>query len=195
MELKATLNKPYTNNQKLDFIVKYNHGLGYEIKETSQGLEAWGLTDEEIKQKERERINMLSLTAADVERAIYKAKGMDFDDILEFVKANPPEGLDIKALKIELKANNFYRGNPYVEQIGTLLGYNSDDIDYLFINKELPVKSLDDVIEATEEAGLYDLPDVSLVDTSDQAEDLTPSAVIKKKSATTEKSSDIEEKE
>ena len=83
---------------------------------------------------------MLSLTATDVERAIYKAKGMDFDDIVEFVKLNPPEGLDIKALKIELKANNFYRGNPYVEQIGTLLGYTSDDLDYLFENKELPEK-------------------------------------------------------
>ena len=113
---------------------------------------------------------MLSLTAADVERAIYKAKGMDFEDIIDMVqkynqhletlksdyaqklaqynelssemqseqeKPKEPEGsfIDVKALKIELKANNFYRGNPYVEQIGILLGYTSDDLDYLFINK------------------------------------------------------------
>lgn len=141
MEKIAALNKPYTTNQRLDFIVKHNHSLGYEIKETVSSLEAWGYTEEEIKQKEMERINMLSLTAADVERAIYKAKGMDFDDILAFISSNQPEGLDIKALKIELKANNFYRGNPYVEQIGKLLGYTSDDLDYLFENKELPEKS------------------------------------------------------
>lgn len=92
--------------------------------------------EEIVKQKERERLNMLSLTAADVERAIYKAKGIDFDDIVELVKDNPM--IDLKALKIELKANNFYRGNPYVEQIGAFLGYSSDDIDYLFKNGELP---------------------------------------------------------
>lgn len=96
------------------------------------------LTPEEIRQKERERLNMLNLTAADVERAIYKAKGIDFDDIVEMVKDNP--SIDVKALKIELKANNFYRGNPYVEQIGLLLGYTSADIDYLFENGELPEK-------------------------------------------------------
>ena len=79
---------------------------------------------------------MLTLTAADVERAIYKAKGIDFDDIIELVKDNP--NIDVKALKIELKANNFYRGNPYVEQIGTILGYTSSDLDYLFQNKEFP---------------------------------------------------------
>ena len=45
------------------------------------------LTTEQIQQKERERISMLSLTAADVERAIYKAKGMDFDDVIAAVEA------------------------------------------------------------------------------------------------------------
>lgn len=138
MEKIAALNKPYTEKQKIDFIVKYNHGLGYEIKETPQGLEALGMTEEEVKQKERERINMLTLTAADVERAVYKDKKMDFEDIIALVKDNPE--IDVKALKIELKANNFYRGNPYVEQIGTLLGYTSEDLDYLFLNKELPEK-------------------------------------------------------
>ncbi len=155
MEIKAKLNKPYTKEQKNDFIVKYNHQQGYEIKETAKGLEAWGLSDEEKQQAEKKGIGMLTLTAADVERAIYKAKGMDFEDILAFISSNPPEGLDIKALKIELKANNFYRGNPYVEKIGTLLGYTSEELDYLFQKKELPEKTLDDVIEAEEEAGLY----------------------------------------
>ncbi len=97
--------------------------------------EAW---KEKQIQKERERINNLYLTGADVERGIYQAKGMDFDDILAFVIANPPIGLDIKALKIELKANHFYRGNPYVEKIGTLLGFTSEELDYFFENKKFP---------------------------------------------------------
>lgn len=83
-------------------------------------------------QKEAERIAKLYLTGADVERGIYQAKGMDFDDIIAFVMANPPEGLDIKALKIELKANHFYRGNPYVDSIGNLLGFTKEQLDKFF---------------------------------------------------------------
>lgn len=89
-------------------------------------------TEEQKELEERERIAKLYLTGADVERGIYKAKGMDFDDILAFVIANPPEGLDIKALKIELKANNFYRGNPYVSKIGSLLDFTSEQLDRFF---------------------------------------------------------------
>ena len=90
--------------------------------------------DYEAKQAqiEAERIAKLYLTGADVERGIYQAKGMDFDDILAFVTVNPPEGLDVKALKIELKANNFYRGNPYVTAVGTLLGFTSEQLDKFF---------------------------------------------------------------
>ena len=58
--------------------------------------------------------------------------GMDFEDILAFVTANSPEGLDVKALKIELKANHFYRGNPYVDSIGKILGFNDKQLDKFF---------------------------------------------------------------
>ncbi len=93
------------------------------------------ITAQEAEAKERERIDMLSLTAADVERAIYKAKGLDFEDILEQLGSYAAEqlgGLDLKALKIELKANNFYRGNPYIEQVGALLGFTSEMLDEFF---------------------------------------------------------------
>lgn len=98
-------------------------------------------TDEEFEtekaQAEAERIAMLNLTAADVERAIYKAKGIDFDDIIALCEAQPlsEEGtqtIDIKALKIELKANNFYRGNPYIDAVGTILGFSKQQLDEFF---------------------------------------------------------------
>ena len=38
MEIKATLNKPYTDKQRSDFIVENNHKLGYEIQETEDAL-------------------------------------------------------------------------------------------------------------------------------------------------------------
>ena len=113
------------------------NGEKYVLKD-----EAW---EEEQEQKEKERISKLFLTGADVERGIYQAKGLDFDDILAFVTANPPQGLDVKALKIELKANHFYRGNPYVSAVGALLGFSEEQLvkffetnNYKFlINKEV----------------------------------------------------------
>ena len=89
-------------------------------------------TDEQKAKEEQQRISILSLTGADVERGIYKAKGKDFEDVIEYVTQLQPEGLDIKALKIELKANNFYRGNPYVDAVGTLLGFTKEQLDKFF---------------------------------------------------------------
>ena len=82
--------------------------------------------------KRQQEIAMLSLTAADVERGIYKATGKDFDDVIALVTQLQPQGLDIKALKIELKANNFYRGNPYVDAVGSLLGFTKEQLDEFF---------------------------------------------------------------
>lgn len=132
MELKAKINKHFSDNKRMDFIVEYNHKLGYEIRGTATALEAWGYTDEEIEQQEKERIAMLCLTAADVERAIYQAKGIDFNDIINLVIAREPQGIDVKALQIELKANHFYRGNQYVNAIGSLIGLTKEQLDKFF---------------------------------------------------------------
>lgn len=158
MEIKAVLYKPYTPEDRFGFIVEYNHNLGYTIEETETELQALGYTEQEIAYQEAERIAKLNMTGADVERGIYKAKGMDFDDILAYVTQLQPEGLDIKALKIELKANNFYRGNPYVDAIGTLLGFTKEQLDKFFETRDythlLPVEEenqVEDELEMVEE--------------------------------------------
>lgn len=135
---------------------------GLEIKEVQEGyviydFEVMTVEEKEAKeaQKERECLDMLFLTGADVERGIYQSKGMDFDDIMAFVMANPPQGLDVKALKIELKANNFYRGNPYVNAVGALLGFTTEQLDKFFefndytylLPKEEPEPEAEEVTE------------------------------------------------
>ena len=55
MKIIATLNKPYDDKQRADFIVEYNHRQGYEIKETDEALLAiqpdpYIPTDEEQRQ-------------------------------------------------------------------------------------------------------------------------------------------------
>lgn len=142
MEIKATLNKPYTEDQRIDFIVEQNHKNGYEIKETEFALEAWGYTEEEKQEQERQRIDSLTLTPADVERALYKEKQMDFDDLKALIAEQLPM-VDIKGLSIEFRAKDFYRGAVangmrLFDVVGQLLGYTPDDMDYLFEHKELP---------------------------------------------------------
>ncbi|MBQ9244873.1 hypothetical protein IJ182_01245 [bacterium] len=94
--------------------------------------------------KHRQELDQLTLTPADVERALYKAKGMDFDDLKHFISLNVPT-IDVKALSIEFRAKDFFRGaklsdgTRLIDMVGAMLGYTSDDMDYLFINKELPV--------------------------------------------------------
>lgn len=131
MEIKAILEKPYTEEQRLNFIVTENHQLGYEIRETELALEAWGLTAEEQAQRERERINQLSLTKRDVFLALYKDKGITPEQIK--AQITDPEAL------IEFEyASSYYRGNPLIDAIGQTLGYTSEQLDYLFEHKELP---------------------------------------------------------
>ena len=93
-------------------------------------------------ERERQRKDQLTLTPADVERALYRAKGMDFDDLKALIVQALPT-IDIKELAIEFRAKDFYRGAMangmrLFDVVGQLLGYTSDDIDYLFEYKKLP---------------------------------------------------------
>lgn len=172
MEIKATLQKPYDEAQRMGFIVQYNHAMGYVIGETETELQALGYTEDELAYQEKERIAKLYLTGADVERGIYQAKGMDFDDIVEMVTQFQPEGLDIKALKIELKANHFYRGNPYVSAVGALLGFTSEQLDKFFETNDYTVLLLPEPVEPEEPVEEVQ-DDNSTTDTTDEPTDVS----------------------
>lgn len=133
--VQSSHKEKYTENVATLVIAEPNYYICYEDNytygEINENLET------EKAQAEAERIAMLNLTGADVERAIYKARGMDFDDIIAYLEAQPlaEDGqavVDIKALKIELKANNFYRGNPYVQKIGEILGFTDQQLTKFF---------------------------------------------------------------
>ena len=120
--------------------IKATKELGAEIEENPNSFkivnnEIIRKSDEEIEtenaEKSRQQTLQLYLTSADVERAIYKAIGLTFDDIVAKIETSS-EQIDIKALKIELRANNFYRGNTYVEKIGSFLGFTSEQLDNFF---------------------------------------------------------------
>lgn len=108
-----------------------------DIEETLIDYELYDgeyLTPEEIAVKERERLNMLSLTKRDVFLALYKDKGITPEQIKAQIQN--PEAL------IEFEyASNYFRGNPLIDVIGQTLGYSSEDLDYLFEHKELPERT------------------------------------------------------
>lgn len=55
MEIKAELIKPYSDKERVDFIIEQNHQKGYEIKETENSIEAWGYTEEEKQEQEHQQ--------------------------------------------------------------------------------------------------------------------------------------------
>ena len=57
MEIKATLQKPYTENERINFVVEQNHNNGYDIKETETEIQAWGKTDNDYAKELEEQFN------------------------------------------------------------------------------------------------------------------------------------------
>ena len=47
MEIKAELKQPYTEQEKINFIVEQNHKLGYIVEEQEDKLVAFGYTEQE----------------------------------------------------------------------------------------------------------------------------------------------------
>ena len=87
MEIKNKLLKPYTNIEKMNFIIAQNQKLGYEIKETEEALEAWGRTEEEIRELKEETLNRLKMTPLDLITAI-KSTGLTDEQVENFLNNN-----------------------------------------------------------------------------------------------------------
>lgn len=143
------LNKPYTEKQKTDFIVQYNHQQGLAIEETNKALYAlqpWEVLkgDEVIDnteeyeakkaQEEKERIAKLSLTRGDVFRALYLAKQVTREQIRAMIENNEliSEAQRELALIDFDEALNFYRGNTLIDTLGLALGITSEQLDRFF---------------------------------------------------------------
>lgn len=91
----------------------------------------------EEKKKERDRLNHLSLTKREVFLAIYKDKGITPEQIKAMIPTE--EG------KIEFDyANDYFRGNPLIEQLGLALGYTIEELDHLFEYGEFEVANTED---------------------------------------------------
>ena len=127
-EIKAHLVKPYTEKERIDFIVENNHNKGYTIEELeNDSLQAFEMvkTEEEKAQEEKERIAMLKMTPRDFLLAVVDM-GVDYSKIKELMASNPQ-------VEIELQyCNNVYRGNPLLDQLCGNFGVTAEQLDELF---------------------------------------------------------------
>ena len=136
MEIKAILKKPFTNKERIDFIIQYNHKQGLIINETEEELQALGYTDEELDEQKEIAISKLKLTKREVFLALYKDSGIT-PEVIKNAISDPTALIEFEY------ANDYYRGNPLIDMIGESLGYSKEDLDYLFMNKTLPPKEED----------------------------------------------------
>ena len=136
MEIKAELLKPYTEDQRMDFIVLENHQNGYEIKETELALEAWGYTEEEKKEQEKDRISHLKATKR-VIALMLQELGITYTQLKELISSNEQAQLEWD-LCIELE-----RCNPLLDIMGAQLGLSSAQIDQMFKYANNEVKTLE----------------------------------------------------
>lgn len=126
MEIKATLQKPYTAQEKLNFIVNYNHNLGYTIEETATELQAFGLTAEEMNEQEKARVGKLTCTKR-VFALMLQEMGIDYLTVLlPKIESNPQAKLEWD-LCVELE-----RQNPLLDIMALQLGITSEQLDGLF---------------------------------------------------------------
>lgn len=116
MEIKAELQKPYTEDKRINFIVEYNHNLGCEIRETETALEAWGYTQAEKEQQEQELINNLTMTPLDFIKVL-QSFGLTLQKINEFLESN-----------LEIKMQLTYCSNVYCGVVKSFLPMTIDEI-------------------------------------------------------------------
>ena len=150
MEIKAQLQN-YTEKQRQDFIVTYNHNQGYEIKEyttsetkqeeaenpetgekelveyidTIKHIEAWGYTEEEIAQQDKERIAKLTCTKR-VFALMLQELGITYTQLKALIATNEQAQLEWD-LCVELQ-----RSNPLLDVMAMQLGITAEQLDGLF---------------------------------------------------------------
>ena len=161
MEIKAKLQKPFTDIERMSFVVSYNHQLGYEINETETELQALGYTEDELELEENRRISMLTCTKR-VFALMLQELGITYTMLKELIATNEQAQLEWD-LCVELE-----RKNPLLDVMALQLGITSEQLDGLFMyaNGELTIDEFRGLYVKTDEELLTD----EIVDSEDPIE-------------------------
>ena len=177
MEIKATLQKPYEESERLNFITQYNHNLRYIIKETETELQALGYTDEELEQQEKERIQELFMTRSDFFDGTIQAWGVGQDELLVLIQTLLV-GLPIDDVKKLMAINNFknalnfYRKHDLFNLLVNTPIKLSDTVQIVIENEHLD-KFFDEVAKGNKATAWQYLPHPVMIPVEVEDEDTT----------------------
>lgn len=133
------LEKPYTNKQKADFIVEYNHKLGLKIEEFEGNVFALEKNEllqnghiiinpnyeKELEQKEKERISKLTCTKRNFALMLQKL-GITYTQLKDLISKNE-QALMEWDLCVELE-----RSNPLLDKMAAELDIMPETLDKMF---------------------------------------------------------------
>ena len=167
MEIKAELQKPFEEQERIDFLIEYNHNQGLVIEETGEALIAWGYTDEEIAQQERERIQELYMTRSDFFDGTIEAWGVGEDELLVLVQTLlttlPIENVQkLKAVNNFKNALNFYRKHDLFKMLVNMPIKLTDTIQVVITDEHLD-KFFDEVAKGNKTTAWTELPQPELI--------------------------------
>ena len=132
MEIKAILKKPYTEQDKVDFIMFYGQNCldenpyCYEIEETETELQALDYTEEEKEKQKKEAIKNLTCTKR-VFALMLQELGISYSKLKALIDSNEQAQLEWD-LCVEL-----LRSNPLLDIMALQLGITSEQLDKLFL--------------------------------------------------------------
>jgi hypothetical protein len=106
MKIYDRLFKPYTEEQRIRFIIDNEVKLGYKIRESELALEAWGYTEEEKQEQEDAKILELSMTRSDFFDGMIMAFDLDSKELRVIVE-NVLDSINITPVQIKVALNNY----------------------------------------------------------------------------------------
>lgn len=175
MEIKAILQKPYTENERMDFIVQYNHNLRYEIKETEVELQALDYSEEELDEQEKARVQELSMTRSDFFDGTIQAWGVGQDELLVLIQAllatlPLPDVKKLIAINNYKNALNFYRKHDLFKMLVGMPIKLAENIQLVIEDEHLD-KFFDEVSKGNKETAWQYLPAPVMIPIEEVAEE------------------------
>ena len=146
MEIRATLQKPYTEKERMDFIVQYNHGMNHTIKETETELQALGYTKDELELQENIRISKLACTKR-VFALMLQELGITYTMLKQLIATNEQAQLEWDLCE------KLHRDNPLLDIMSIQLGVTAEQLDCLFryANGEITLEQFKEIALAHKE--------------------------------------------
>lgn len=129
MELKATLYKPYTDEERAGFVIEQNYTNGYDLVETETALEAWGRTVQE----ELDYVKQLKY-----QEALSGAKDyIENEAVYQFDENNSIEATDGNIGKLNAFLTGFqagvYEEVSWVSKEDNVLTLNQEDVTNILL--------------------------------------------------------------